>query len=936
MKTTEETLITVDDPRLTAYALGELEGDEAAAVAAAVAADPTLAAEVDAVRAFGAGLAAELAAEPAPALDAAARAAILTGGRAAANDEAGPVAPRRAWRGWLAAGLFLAAGTVAAVALSGPGADPARPENSIPQAGKPGGAAPAAAAVEGPKARGASVSAPVAEAAPAAPRGESGAVDERGVAAARSRVAREALELEAAPVDGLANAVTETSAKKDEKAQAQGDPAKALRNEDASDLAAAAVASGALPADRPAGPRRARGGEAVALGALDGDAGGAMAGVGGMGAGGGGRLAGASRGTASGTAGLDFDNAMPSGSSPPREPKAVGTKGAGEARPLTAAVGQPGVPMEEGLAPDGGPALADARTSSGDALPQLGQGYLAGQGKSARQNMYRGLSAGGRLGHQPMTTVLLQLPDGSVIEQWVPYDQVPYPNYRYVYPYDPYYYPWSPYEGERYAPIVENPFKRVAEAPLSTFSTDIDTASYSNVRRYLERWQRPPVDAVRLEELVNAQTYATPVADDGQPVAVAAEVTACPWAPTHRLVRVALAAREVAQNQRPAGNLVFLIDTSGSMAAANKLPLLKNALRELVLQLDERDTVTLVTYAGHAGVALPPTNGSDKPALLAAIARLRSAGMTNGSAGLQLAYQLARDNFVPHGTNRVLLATDGDFNAGMTSNHALVQLVQREAVGQVYLTVLGLGTGNLKDDRLEAISNQGDGTYAYLADAEEARRVLVDQLSGTLVTVAKDVKIQVEWNPAKVAAYRLLGYENRALADQDFDNDQKDAGDLGAGTRVTALYEVVPVGAPRFTRPRPPTGLKYQPAANDELEVAPVTPPVGPPWVLAADEMMTVKVRYKAPEGGQSQLLEVPLVDDGAGFQDASPDLRLAAAAASFAMLLRGSRYRGVGTWDATFAWAASTLADVEQPDAEGRAKLVWMIERARQLYTGR
>ncbi|TNF35364.1 MAG: DUF3520 domain-containing protein, partial [Deltaproteobacteria bacterium] len=533
------------------------------------------------------------------------------------------------------------------------------------------------------------------------------------------------------------------------------------------------------------------------------------------------------------------------------------------------------------------------------------------------------------------TVVTVQMPDGSVVRQYVaptvPHEPSPYwfdpHTRRWYYDYEYYYYGQAPEGGygEQYAPIYESPFKRVDSEPLSTFSTDVDTASYANVRRFLEKNQRPPRDAVRIEELVNAFTYDTPPPTDGEPLAVQAEVAGCPWAPTHRLVRVAIAARTVDRAQRPAGNLVFLVDTSGSMGNAKKLPLLKRALRELVKELDERDTVSIVTYAGHAGVALKPTNGSEKAKILRAVSRLSASGMTNGSAGLEKAYALARENYIAGGTNRVLLATDGDFNAGMTSRYALVQQVAAAATENIYLTVLGLGTGDLDDDRLEAISNRGNGTYAYLDSDREARRVLVEQLTKTLVTVAKDVKLQVEWNPARVLAYRLIGYENRGMANRDFDNDRKDAGDLGAGATVTALYEIVPAG--ETPAPKPPRHLKYQQPPEEEEEPL-FTGPPAPADV--ASEMMTVRVRYKAPEGRESETLEVALVDEGTTLDGASDDFRWAAAVAGFGMMMRRSYYRGNAFWGQIHGLAVGAVAD--DPNGE-RTELLRLVAKAARLY---
>ncbi|HEX4131684.1 MAG TPA: VWA domain-containing protein [Pirellulales bacterium] len=468
---------------------------------------------------------------------------------------------------------------------------------------------------------------------------------------------------------------------------------------------------------------------------------------------------------------------------------------------------------------------------------------------------------------------------------------------------------------EAYDPIVENPFRRVADEPLSTFSIDVDTASYSNVRRFLMAGQLPPPGAVRIEELVNYFTYDYPPPSDGRPFSVAADVAACPWNEKHRLVRIGLKGREIDRDVRPASNLVFLVDVSGSMQPENKLPLVKKSLRMLVEQLTERDHVAMVVYAGSSGLVLPSTTGSERATLLGAIDCLESGGSTNGAAGLQLAYNTARDGFIKGGTNRVILCTDGDFNVGITSQDELVRLIETEAKSGVFLSALGFGMGNYKDSTLEKLADKGNGNYAYIDTEREARKVFVEQLSGTLVTIAKDVKIQIEFNPARVGAFRLLGYENRVLAHEDFNNDKKDAGEIGAGHSVTALYELVPIGDEAGLPGVDP--LKYQPR------------PKAPAGGDDNHELLTVKLRYKEPEAEQSQLLEKPLVDDAKPLAQAPADFKFATAVTAFGMILRGSEHRGTATLATVAEWANNGKG----ADLQGyRAEFLDLVARAARL----
>jgi Ca-activated chloride channel family protein len=473
--------------------------------------------------------------------------------------------------------------------------------------------------------------------------------------------------------------------------------------------------------------------------------------------------------------------------------------------------------------------------------------------------------------------------------------------------------PPAPENREAYAHQVENGFQLVSKAPLSTFSIDVDAASYSNVRRYLlQQGQLPPPDAVRTEELVNYFKYQYPQPAAGAPAGLHLEQARCPWAPQHQLVLVGMQARTVPTAQLPPANLVFLIDVSGSMQSPDKLPLVKAGLKQLVQQLRPQDQVALVVYAGAAGLVLPPTPGTRQADIVAALDRLEAGGSTAGGAGLRLAYATARQHFNKEGNNRVILCSDGDFNVGESSDDAMEHLVAQERESGVFLSVLGFGTGNLQDSKMERLADKGNGNYAYIDQLDEARRVLVQQFGGTLFTLAKDVKLQVEFNPAKVQAYRLIGYENRLLADEDFNNDRKDAGELGAGQQVTALYEVVPVGAPPVV-----DGLKYQPVAQATTGAA-------------AAELLTVKMRYKQPQGQTSSLLSRPLPAAApAALAGASANLRWAAAVAQMSLLLRQSERRGEATWSSTLELARGARGT----DEDGyRAECIRLMETAASL----
>lgn len=497
--------------------------------------------------------------------------------------------------------------------------------------------------------------------------------------------------------------------------------------------------------------------------------------------------------------------------------------------------------------------------------------------------------------------------------------------------------PSGEFNTAAYDHILENPFLDAANNPLSTFSIDVDTASYSNVRRFLNEGSLPPKDAVRVEEMINYFTYDYAQPTDNKPFAVHVDLASCPWEPAHRLVRIGLKGREIASGKRGASNLVFLLDVSGSMTPPERLPLVKQAMRLLVDKLTENDRVAIVVYAGASGLALPSTNGAHKEQILSALENLQPGGSTNGAEGIQLAYKVAADNFIKGGVNRVILATDGDFNVGVTSQGDLIRLIEEKAKTGVFLSVLGVGTDNLKDSTMLKLADKGNGNYAYLDSLDEARKVLVQQMNGTLVTIAKDVKIQVEFNPARVASYRLIGYEKRILRKEDFNNDKIDAGEIGAGHTVTALYEVVPVGAaanPAASVP-PVDPLKYQRVEREEAlrtRLRDAAAGQAAKRLQSSNEMLTVKLRFKKPDGDKSELIERGLVDDGKEFAKASPDFKFATAVAEFGMILRDSEHKGNGTLGAVLEWAQEGKGS----DANGyRAGFVELVRKAQALKKG-
>ena len=465
---------------------------------------------------------------------------------------------------------------------------------------------------------------------------------------------------------------------------------------------------------------------------------------------------------------------------------------------------------------------------------------------------------------------------------------------------------------EAYDAIEENGFVSVATDPRSTFSIDVDTASYSLIRRHLNGGNLPPSGAVRLEEMINYFDYDYPQPTDSTPFAVATEVAAAPWNPRHKLVRIGIKGRHVQVEERPSVNLVFLIDVSGSMQYGDKLPLLKRGFAMLTQQLDADDRVSIVVYAGASGVVLPPTPGDQKGTILRAIANLEAGGSTNGGAGIHLAYEQARSAYLPGGQNRVVLATDGDFNVGTTNQSELVALIEHKRQQGVFLSVLGFGDGNYNDSTLEKLADKGNGNYAYIDSLPEAQKVLVEEAAGTLLTIAKDVKIQVEFNPTRVAGYRLIGYENRRLAHRDFTDDRKDAGDIGADHTVTGLYEIVPVG---YDVPGGSVGsLRYQ-------------QPTRPTDEARTDELMTVKLRYKTPNGARSSEVAYAVRDTQRGFAAASADFRFAASVAEFGMLLRGSSHRGTASYQQVVEIARGS----ERGD-QRRGELVALVKKARAI----
>lgn len=461
------------------------------------------------------------------------------------------------------------------------------------------------------------------------------------------------------------------------------------------------------------------------------------------------------------------------------------------------------------------------------------------------------------------------------------------------------------FNTEEYNYISENGYKSVMDEPLSTFSIDVDTASYGNIRRMLKNHQSIPADAVRIEEMINYFSYDYPEPKEDIPFSVTTEYTDCPWNEDSRLLMIGLQAKEIDFTSRPDSNLVFLLDVSGSMYGADRLPLVQKSFLMLTESLTENDKVSIVTYAGNESVVLDGVSGSQKAKIAAALEDLEAGGSTAGAAGIQKAYELAEKNYIPGGNNRIILATDGDLNVGISSESELTRLVQEKKKGGVHLSVLGVGSGNIKDNKMEALADNGDGNYSYLDSLYEAKKVLVDEMGGTLITVAKDVKIQVEFNPEYVSSYRLIGYENRLLNQEDFHNDKVDAGEIGSGHSVTALYEIVPAKGEGTQ-----TSLKYQTSGT----------------VKTSSELLTVSLRYKAPNGDSSKLLEYPVEADT--YQEEwSENLAFAAAVAEFGMILRDSEYKGSSTYDSVMELAEPC---VRQSSDDYRKEFLTLVETAK------
>jgi Ca-activated chloride channel homolog len=471
------------------------------------------------------------------------------------------------------------------------------------------------------------------------------------------------------------------------------------------------------------------------------------------------------------------------------------------------------------------------------------------------------------------------------------------------------------FNTEGYSPVNENGYKDVKHNPLSTFSIDVDNASYSNIRRFINLGELPPADAVRIEEMINYFKYDYPEPYGEHPFSLYTEMAVCPWNNSHILFQVGLKGKSIGKSTLPPSNLVFLIDVSGSMEDPNKLPLLKSAFGLLVNELRTEDRVAIVVYAGAAGLVLESTPGNRKEVIMKSIDNLHAGGSTAGGAGLRLAYSTAEKNFIRGGNNRIILATDGDFNVGESSNGGMEKLVEEQREKGIFMTVLGFGMGNIKDDKMEIIADKGNGNYAYIDNLQEARRVLVREFGGTLFTIAKDVKFQIEFNPAKICSYRLIGYENRILNDEDFNDDRKDAGEMGSGHMVTALYEIVPAGN-EDVRPLidPLRYQKSEPVYEEKL---------------SGSEYLNIKIRYKKPDGTTSMLLEKPVKGGVKEIGYSSTNLRFASSVAEFGMILRNSEFKGNATLDAAINLASASRGE----DEDGyRAEFIRMMKTVRDL----
>ena len=548
----------------------------------------------------------------------------------------------------------------------------------------------------------------------------------------------------------------------------------------------------------------------------------------------------------------------------------------------------------------GGARLSGDRNDSGAAITVVTQEFMEDVGGTGNAELlsYGGTDAGETRALGDFATSSEPLRMQRVFQQPIPAPKPAVPQ---------------PFQREGYDRIEENEFMSVLDNPLSTFSIDVDTASYANMRRMIESGTRPNPDAIRIEELINYFQYDYAQPDDETPFSVNVESAAAPWKSEHHLLRIGLKGLEIEKDERPAANLVFLVDVSGSMGSPNKLPLAQESLKLLVEQMGEQDRIAIVVYAGASGLSLPSTTANNQETIRHAIDNLRSGGSTNGGAGIQLAYKVAAEKFIEGGINRVVLCTDGDFNVGMTDDGSLTRLIETKAKSGVFFSAIGFGRGNYQDSKMEQLSNKGNGNYAYIDGKQEARKVFVDDMLGTLHTIAKDVKIQVDFNPAEIQAYRLIGYVNRKLAKEDFNDDKKDAGEIGAGHTVTALYEVVPTGVDFESRSV--DASKYQRPSTEATN---------------SKEWLTVKLRYKQPDGDTSSLLEVPFEGrNGRGFDAASDDFRFAASVAGFGMLLRDSERAG----DLTMADVIDMARQSKGRDERGlRGDFVELARKAREL----
>jgi Ca-activated chloride channel family protein len=471
------------------------------------------------------------------------------------------------------------------------------------------------------------------------------------------------------------------------------------------------------------------------------------------------------------------------------------------------------------------------------------------------------------------------------------------------------------FNTEDYDHIVENPFLKTIDNPLSTFSIDVDAASYANVRRFINDGELPPAGAVRIEEMINYFTYNYPQPQNDEPFGINTEISNCPWNVNHKLVMIGLQGRKISTQNFALSNLVFLIDVSGSMEAPDKLPLVKSSLKLLIDQLRPNDKVALVVYAGNAGLVLPSTDGNQKIRIKNAIDALEAGGSTAGGAGLLLAYDVAKKNFIKEGNNRVILCTDGDFNVGTSSEDELQTLIEKERKSGVFLSVLGFGTGNYQDSKMQLLADKGNGNHNYIDNISEAKKVFVNEFGGTLFTIAKDVKLQIEFNADKVQGYRLIGYENRLLNEEDFNDDNKDAGELGSGHTVTALYELIPAGI-KDTMLKNVDALRYRQIKSSSQN-------------NFNDEVMNIKLRYKKPDGDKSMLIEHPLKDENIAFNSTSGNFRFAASVAAFGMLLRSSAYKGEIDFLSVQQAAQSVVGD----DEEGyRKEFIRLVKAAASL----